>query len=318
MAITPSSTAVYIDKITLPSGTEYEIVDTVARQTIDNMSKYTSFLGVTSSDINDGTTNAVVVINSNSVTATEGSIVIKTTNSTTAGRIAQEFIYANGAWQLFGDISAQNLGNLAYKSTATAIYRPAGTISITTSTLTSNGKFTPSGGVSLTTTNAVAKLSTTSTAPTGSATANFWIYKPGGEITVTTTPSRTLTTATVLSAITGKTVMSSITSGAPTATAPTGGLNYTAITNHNLKLQYIIQNTTNAISSTSTKSVVTGVTVSGTATATFEGTEIYLKHPTIEVPITATFTGTQGTITVTGTVISGATFSGTTATIQAT
>lgn len=94
------------------------------------------------------------------------------------------------------------------------------------------------------------------------------------------------------------------------------GVNYTNVDDHNLKLWYITQNTTNAISSTSTKTVVTGVTVS--ATGVFTGTEIYLKHPEVEVPDTISFTASQVTLTVTGTVFNTISFTGTPATITAT
>lgn len=306
----------FIDAITLPTGSKYEIVDSGARTLLNNMSSYTSFLGVTTSTIVDGTTSAVININGSNVTATVGDIVIKKTNSTSAGRIAQEFIYtgSTNGWQLFGDISADNLGDLAYKDAAVASYTPAGSITITTKTLTSTGKYTPAGSVTYTVTNKTAKLSTTSTAPTGSATANFWIYRPSGSIAVS--PTRTLNTASVLSSISGNSVISSVTAHAPNATVPNLGVNYTQVDDHNLKLWYIIQNSTNAISSTSTKTVVTGVTVQ--ATGTFTGTEIYVKHPTVSVPDVMSFTGTQASIVVTATSIDTIKFVGTPASITAT
>lgn len=304
----------YIDAITLPTGSKYEIVDTGARTLLDSMSSYTSFLGVTTSAIVDGTTSAVVSINGSNVTATVGDIVIKTTGSTSAGRLAQEFIYTANGWQLFGDISANNLGALAYKDAAVASYTPAGSITNTTKTLTSEGKYTPAGSVTYTTATAVAKLSTTSTAPTGSATANFWIYRPGGSVAVS--PTHSTTTANVLSSVSGNTLVSSVTAQAPNATAPNLGVNYTNVDDHNLKLWYIVQSTKNAISSTSTQAVVTGLSV--TATGTFTGTEIYVKHPTINVPDAMTFSGTQATLTVTGTSIDTISFVGTAASITAT
>lgn len=142
MGITPLSTDTYIDKITLPSNDEYPIVDMVARQAIDTMSSYTSFLGVTTTDLTDGVTSPIITINNASVTAAKGSIVIYPTNSTTAGRMAREFIYDGDQWQSFGDISANNLGSLAYKDSATGSVTAYGKITTsTTKTLTSKGKF---------------------------------------------------------------------------------------------------------------------------------------------------------------------------------
>lgn len=302
----------YIDKITLPTGTEYTIVDADARTAIDNMASYTSFLGVTTTNITDGTTAASVVIGGQTITATVGNIVIKQNDSTTAGRIAQEYIYAGSdkGWQLFGDISANNLGNLAYKSSATTKYTPAGTINTTTSTLTSKGTFTPAGNVAFTTATKTLTLSTTSTKPTGTNTASFLFYTPKGSVTATVT--RTQTTATVLTSVTGNTLVSNITTTAPNNTIE--GIKIAEVENNNLKLQWLIKSTANAISATATTGAVTGVTVTATSSG-FTGTEIYFKHPTVVVPTTAAFTGTSGNITATATAISGATFAGTTATI---
>ena len=62
-----------IKKITLPSGTTYDIVDQGARDLIDEMSGYTDFLGVTTTALTDGaTTNpiiAVITINLGTITS---------------------------------------------------------------------------------------------------------------------------------------------------------------------------------------------------------------------------------------------------------
>ena len=313
MAITPNpNTDSYIDKIIVPSGDEFPIVDMLARQTIDSMSSYTAFLGVTTSNITDGTTSPVVVIDSQSVTATTGNIVIVNTNSTTAGRIAQEYIYANGKWQLFGDISADNLGNLAYKNSATGSFTPAGKINTTTGVVTSKGIFQPAGNITFTTASKTVTIATTSTAPTGSATANFWIYRPAGSVTASVT--RTVSTANVLASVSGNTLVSNITTQSPTATAPTNGIQYAYVSDHKLQLYYLVKATKNAISSTGTTAVLTGVSVTSTSNK-FTGTEIYVKQPSVVVPTAAGFTGTSATVTVTGTVIDSATFSGTAGTV---
>jgi len=77
----------YIDAITLPTGTKYEIVDTGAREQISGLSSYSSFLGVVSDTrtvITDGTTTATVYIGSQIVTANAGNIIIYTAGSSTA------------------------------------------------------------------------------------------------------------------------------------------------------------------------------------------------------------------------------------------
>ena len=107
-----------ISKITLPSGTEYNLKDAAAREAIDALSNYTAYLGVTSSNITDGDTTNPVTINNESVTATVGCIVTKSN---------KEFIFNGTSWQEFGDLSG--LGALAYKSNASGNITPAGTVS---------------------------------------------------------------------------------------------------------------------------------------------------------------------------------------------
>ena len=128
-----------IKQITLPSGTTYDIIDQGARELISELENYTDYLGVTSTNITDGSTTNPITINNESVTAKKGNI---------ANYGAREFIWNGSAWQEFGDLSA--LGTLAYKDSASGSYKPEGTISQPTFTgksMTSTGKFTPAGTV---------------------------------------------------------------------------------------------------------------------------------------------------------------------------
>ena len=140
-----------ISKITLPSGTTYDIKDAHARELIDEMSGYTDFLGVTTTALSDGATTNPIKINNVDVTAKKGNIA-------TYG--SAEFIFNGTAWQAFGDLSG--LGSLAYKNSASASYTPAGTVtkptfagtakylgvSVGTASKSMTGKFTPAGSVS--------------------------------------------------------------------------------------------------------------------------------------------------------------------------
>lgn len=140
-----------ISKITLPSGTTYDIKDAHARELIDAMSNYTDFLGVTTTALTDGATTNPITINEQSVTAKKGNIV-------TYG--SAEFIFNGEAWQSFGDLSG--LGSLAFKNSASASYTPAGSVSqptftgtakyisaqVGTATKSMTGKYTPAGTVS--------------------------------------------------------------------------------------------------------------------------------------------------------------------------
>lgn len=106
-----------IKKITLPTGTTYDLVDQGARDLIDELINYTSFLGVTTTALTDGSTTNPITINGKSVTAKTGNIV-------TYG--SAEFIFNGTAWQAFGDLSG--LGSLAYKDNASGSYTPSGSI----------------------------------------------------------------------------------------------------------------------------------------------------------------------------------------------
>ena len=54
-------------KITRPSGTTYDLKDAEARRLISQMSGFTNFLGVTTTELTDGSTTNPIVINNNNV-----------------------------------------------------------------------------------------------------------------------------------------------------------------------------------------------------------------------------------------------------------
>lgn len=114
-----------ISKITLPSGTTYDIKDTTARELISSLSGETVvFLGVTTSSLSDGSNINPIVINGATVTAIKGNVV-------TLG--SKEFIFNGSIWQEFGDLSG--LGALANKNSASGNFTPAGIISTPTITI---------------------------------------------------------------------------------------------------------------------------------------------------------------------------------------
>ena len=114
-----------ISQITLPSGSTYDIKDATARELIGDLSKYTKFLGVTTTALTDGATTNPIIVNGQSVTAQSGNIV-------TYG--SSEFIFNGTAWQAFGDLSG--LGSLAYKNSVSATSTPSGSITQPTITVT--------------------------------------------------------------------------------------------------------------------------------------------------------------------------------------
>ena len=128
--------------ITLPSGTTYQIVDQGARDLIKELMNFREWLGITTSNIEDGSTTNPIVIEGESVTAVAGDVVSRSSDN-------KDFILSStGVWQNFGNL--QGLGALAFKNSASGSYTPQGSVSASFSgeSLTSSGKFTPQGSVS--------------------------------------------------------------------------------------------------------------------------------------------------------------------------
>lgn len=348
----PNSTSpLYITQITLPSGNTYELVDENARititsvssninsissninsvsstvnslsstvnslsSTINGLSNATQFLGITTSEITDGTTTAIVNIktgenSTTAVTATAGDIVIKTTGSSTAGKIAQEYIYDGSHWQLFGDISANNLGALAYKDSASGTVTTTGTINTGTATLTSSGKYTKVNSVTLTKTEVAFGLKSVASVQGISDTSNYWKYTPTG--TVTVDPTLTTTSAEVLIGITQQNVVQSITALEPNSDVA-NTVAYATVTGNTLKLSRIKPTSGQAVSGTSTTGVIQAVK-SITATAQFGGTDIYVKPLSVTVATAVGYGTENGTVSVTGAVINSVTFTGKSTTV---
>ena len=157
-----------ISKITLPSGTTYDIKDAKARELINTLGSPTSYLGVTTTAITDGATTSPITIGDKSITPKAGDIVAYGSS---------EFVWSDteSKWREFG--STGSLKALAFKDSASAAYTPAGTISQPTFTgtkATISANYTPAGTV------AISK---------GTGTAN---YTPQGTVstpTITVTPN---------------------------------------------------------------------------------------------------------------------------------
>lgn len=124
----------YLVTLSIPSGNEsvtYDLRDAGARTLIDDLlslikelMNFTEYLGVTTTEIDEGSTTNPVTIGGESVTAIAGNVVTRSSDN-------KEFIYSStGIWQSFGQLSG--LGDLAFKDTASATYTPQGSISGTT------------------------------------------------------------------------------------------------------------------------------------------------------------------------------------------
>lgn len=134
-----------ISKITLPSGTTYNIKDTVARQSATGG---ITLRGTTTTQLVDESTTNPIIIDGQSYTASNQDAVFY-------GK--KEFVFDGMMWHEFGDMSG--LGSLALKNSASGSYTPAGTVSqptftgssstvSITATSSDSGNYTPAGTVS--------------------------------------------------------------------------------------------------------------------------------------------------------------------------
>lgn len=131
--------ATYLSKITLPvdvqgtvSNVEFTLKDAEARQMIEDLGHALYWIGVTTTELTDGATTNPITVNGESVTANIGGI---------ATYDDLEFAWNGSAWQAFGHA---NFGALAFKSSASASYTPAGTVDVTQGTDTT-ASVTPFG-----------------------------------------------------------------------------------------------------------------------------------------------------------------------------
>ena len=97
-----------ISKITLPSGNTYNLKDEGAREAIAALEGGSYFLGVTTTALTDEATTNPIVVDGQSVTATNGNMVIY-------GK--KEFVFNGTKWVEFGDLTTLN--SLAYRDTVT-------------------------------------------------------------------------------------------------------------------------------------------------------------------------------------------------------
>lgn len=90
-----------ISKITLPSGTTYEIKDAWSRERISALGQVMNFLGVTTTDIATNPSTNPISVGGETVTAGVGDVVIYG---------SKEFVWTGSTWAEFGDLSNINVG----------------------------------------------------------------------------------------------------------------------------------------------------------------------------------------------------------------
>lgn len=328
-----------ISKITLPSGTTYDIKDAVARQ---SAAGGIQLRGVTTTELVDEATTNPITINGESYTAVNQDAVFY-------GK--KEFVFDGTNWHEFGDMSG--LGDLAHKNTASGSYTPAGNVSQPTFTgtpTTFTGTYKPTGTITVTTKTTDNKTATVSKAPSGTATytpegtvsaptftgssstvaitsetdATTGNYTPAGSVAAPTISVKTAGSTTSVHSITAVGTLPELTTtvenetltiGFSKGTLPTKGSAQTVKTGD---AEY--QATAPAFTGTKVKLSGTTTAAGSVAAPTFTGTGARLVTDNIQVPseYTATFTGNNDNVSVSGTPngeVSQPTFSGTADTI---
>lgn len=185
-----------ISKITLPSGTEYDIKDAWARQQIEAITGGSAlvFKGVSTTPLTDGGTQNPTVGGSSVIDKTIGDIYFYGSG---------EYIWNGTSWNELGNL--ESLGEMAYKNTsdmgalawknnaavtATGSYQPKGTIGALTFTgnnLTMSTDYQPAGSISVSASGSSTAAYAVSIAASGTKT-----YTPAGSVSA---PTFTGTTA---------------------------------------------------------------------------------------------------------------------------
>lgn len=98
---------------------EYTIKDAEARELIEQIGHAIYWIGVTTDALTDGATTNPITVNGESVTAKLGGM---------ASYSGSEYVWNGSAWQ---ELGKNNFGALAFKSSASGDYTPAGSVNVT-------------------------------------------------------------------------------------------------------------------------------------------------------------------------------------------
>lgn len=96
----------------------YDIKDAGARELIAALGNAMKWVGVTTTELTDGSTTSVITINGESHTAETGDVTQYD---------GEEFAWSGSAWQSLGK---NNFGSLAFQNSASGSYTPSGSVSI--------------------------------------------------------------------------------------------------------------------------------------------------------------------------------------------
>ena len=270
-----------ISKITLPSGTTYDIKDAVARSTMAGAIK---IKGSTTTPLTDESTTNPIIINGDEYTAVANDAVFYEKS---------EYVFDGTMWHEFGDMSG--LGELAQKDEASGRYTPQGTVSTPTFTgeqalISVTGQTTGTVEISVGegTANYTPEGTVSKPVFTGSPMTSTGTFTPSGDVTVSNNtngnyqPTGTVSTPSITVKTEGSTTtVNSITS---VGTLPTLS---TTVENENLTISF----------SQGTLPVKGDDVTVKTSDAEYEASQPSFTGGKVQIG----FSGSSGNISVTGT-----------------
>lgn len=284
-----------ISKITLPSGTTYDIKDTVARQTISgtivlrgetitqlsngSTTNPIQLIDITTSEPSDWSTNYTDYYTYDSSTGTYSHV----TGAVAPTWAADTYYKATTYTAVSRDVVFYKDSEYIYMGTATLSWHDLGNASdhgAMAAADTASGTYTPSGSVSISSLDVGVGSGETTYTPSGSVSAPTISVDSAGA------------TDTVNSA-TAKTVVTDMSVAAPSSTQATGELVYMSVANETLTFQKFVETTGDSITTTA-KTVKTGDASYVASTPAFSGTGVHLETESGS----ASITGTEATITV--------------------
>lgn len=329
-----------ISRITLPSGTTYDIKDTTARAMAEAGVTFTVCTNAanTPKDVTWKSGQTTITGTLVASSSTKGTFYLVPMETEGNRDVFAEYVTVQNnstySWEKIGttDIDLSDLGDLAYKDSASGNYTPSGTVSKPTFTgtvMTSTGSFVPDGTVSKPTFTGTAGNVSVSGTPAGSISVGTGSanYTPAGSVaapTITVTPSSS--TGYVASSATGG---GSRTAGtAASCTLPTLS---TTVSDETLTIAWtagsFTPNTPTQVTmpSFTSKTIVSGISSATASAPAFTGTGVNLKFEGTTMSSSGTFTpagnvsqptftGTSGSVSVSGTPegnVSQPTFTGT-------
>lgn len=315
-----------ISKITLPSGTTYDIKDSTARSDISTLNSSAiktvkvngTALPVTSNAVDVQVPEVTDTYDASSSDAMSGIAVASAIAAAEVGSAAFQGIVNSGSaisgldnyskgWYWVVGTAGTYVGQACEKGDFIFCIRNksgsylASDFSVVQANIdlsifgelaykdSATGTFTPAGNVALTNSTQAA---TVSAAASGSAT-----YTPAGSVSAPTISVSTAGATASINNPSSVTVAKTVTAAAPGATAPDNNITYYSVSNETLSL-YQLGYTTGDSITTSNVTVKTGDAAYSASAPTFTGTGARLVTEDISIPTSANFTGTSGNVTV--------------------